>query len=616
MRLKPETLREILIIILFFMFYFFSTTFSVRSSNDGSIAAAVESIVERGTLEIDESTFVFTVDKALVNDHFYSDKSPPFIFIGSAVYSILNKILNLNFIDSEVIMYYHGNEILLKPEKNLFVIENFGREGEYYKKMFNNASLVYNSEKEENIDIIIPLLATPQSKVRELYISLNGKPISELKIIKNDYLINYTLSKVNILKGKNVFEFKNNECGDIKDGYPCDLQFFVKPIKYNAYFWVTLLTTVMFTIILILFFYRSLRYLKIESYYKDLLIFTLGVGSFIFPYTTVLSPHSFTALMLFLGFYYILKFKFEKQRKIFIFLSSLFVSLGAFSELYIFPLIIFFLIYTFHLGNQERFFSLSSKITFLILLTIVFIFNDLFNLFSQYSFIIFIPLIFLIYAFSVRKRNPYPFIFTIPLLIIFLLFISYNFLTFQKILPVYFYREQFYHYKNSFWLNPTGFNVYDELTFREPKMIYAFNILFGHHGIFLMMPILILALYYLITLSIKKNNFQVETRTILYSLIIVIIFFIFHTSNYSGASYVFRWFIPIVPIIIFFLGFCFQKINNTKLLVFFILLFISFYMIIIGSKNVWVALPETNNIIWEIYYNNFLKNIGLIYSRP
>jgi hypothetical protein len=377
----------------------------------------------------------------------------------------------------------------------------------------------------------------------------------------------------------------------------------------------------MFTIILLLFFYKSLGYFKIESYYKDFLTFSLGFGSLLFSYTTVLSPHSFTALMLFLSFYYILKFKFEKQRNIFIFLSSLFVSIGVFSEFYIFPLVIFLFIYTFYLGNQKRFFSFISKITFLILLIVIFTVIDLFNFFSNYGFtvfifIVFIFILFLIYTFKIRKSNLYSLVFLIPLLVIFSLFIGYNVLTTQKILPVYFYREQFYLYKNSFWLNPTGFNVYDNIKLREPKIIYTFNILFGHHGLFLMMPILILALYYLIILSFKKNNFQTESRTILYSFIIDLSFFIFHTANYSGSAYAFRYFIPMVPVIFYFIGGYFKKITNIKLAIFIILLIISLYMASIGSKNVWAALPETNNIMWEIYYNNFLRNIGLIYSRP
>jgi hypothetical protein len=619
MKFKFENVEIILIIVFLFLIYFSSTTFSVKSANDGSIASAIESVVERGTLKIDESTFVFTIDKALVNGHFYSDKSPPFIFIGSAVYLFLNKILNLNFTDSEVIMYSDGNEILLKPEKNLFVIENFGQE-KFYKKIFNNATLIYNSEKEETLNLIIPFLATPQSQVKKLYISLNGKPISELEIIKSDSLINYSISGANILKGRNVFEFQSNECGDIKDGYPCDLHFFVKPIKYNAYFWLTLFTTVMFTIFLLLFFYKSLKYFKIETYYKVLLTFSLGFGSLLLPYATVLSAHSFTALMTFLGFYYILKFKFEKQKKKYIFLSSLFISIGAFSEIYILPLVIFFLVYTFYIGNQKRFFSLLSIITFFILLLFLFIIEDIFKLFFQYNFIpillIFVFILFLIYTFKIRKKNPYPFIFMIPFLIVFSIFISYNVLTFQKLLPVYFYTEQFYHYPNSFWLNPTGFNAYDTLATREPRTIYAFNILFGHHGIFLMMPLLFLALYYLITLSFKKNDFQIETKIILYSLIIILTLFILDTTNYSGTSYAFRWFLPLIPVIYYFLGFYFKKINNIKLLLFIFLLSISFYMAIVGSNNVWIPLPETNNIIWDFYYNIFLKNIGLIYSKP
>jgi hypothetical protein len=57
-----------------------------RSSNDQSRLAAIESVVERGTLVIDNSTFVDTRDKIFVNGHFYSDKTPLSSLIGAVVY--------------------------------------------------------------------------------------------------------------------------------------------------------------------------------------------------------------------------------------------------------------------------------------------------------------------------------------------------------------------------------------------------------------------------------------------------------------------------------------------------------------------------------------------------
>lgn len=58
--------------------------------NDSSRIASIESLVERSTWSIGESSWIdFTQDKILVNDTFYSDKMPLFSFIGAGLYKVL-----------------------------------------------------------------------------------------------------------------------------------------------------------------------------------------------------------------------------------------------------------------------------------------------------------------------------------------------------------------------------------------------------------------------------------------------------------------------------------------------------------------------------------------------
>lgn len=63
-----------------------------KSWNDASRLAAIESVVERGTLVIDNSTFVGTGDKIFVNGHFYSDKTPLSTLFGALVYYPLHAL--------------------------------------------------------------------------------------------------------------------------------------------------------------------------------------------------------------------------------------------------------------------------------------------------------------------------------------------------------------------------------------------------------------------------------------------------------------------------------------------------------------------------------------------
>lgn len=76
---------------IFFIICNFLVQKQASSWNDSSRLAAIESLVERGTWTIDDSSWVdFTQDKILIADKFYSDKMPLFAVIGAGVYEILH----------------------------------------------------------------------------------------------------------------------------------------------------------------------------------------------------------------------------------------------------------------------------------------------------------------------------------------------------------------------------------------------------------------------------------------------------------------------------------------------------------------------------------------------
>ncbi len=78
---------------LFFLTCAFLVKVQPGSWNDMSRIAAIESLVERGTWAIDDSTWVnLTQDKIVINDTFYSDKMPLFSVLGAGVYAILHYV--------------------------------------------------------------------------------------------------------------------------------------------------------------------------------------------------------------------------------------------------------------------------------------------------------------------------------------------------------------------------------------------------------------------------------------------------------------------------------------------------------------------------------------------
>ena len=76
--------------------WFVQTKEQRDSWNDASRLATIESLVERGTWQIDQSPFLrLTGDKIFLQGHFYSDK-PPLLQVFSAVpYSVMYHILGL-----------------------------------------------------------------------------------------------------------------------------------------------------------------------------------------------------------------------------------------------------------------------------------------------------------------------------------------------------------------------------------------------------------------------------------------------------------------------------------------------------------------------------------------
>ena len=59
--------------------------------------ALIESLVERSTFVIDESSFVMTVDKVRMGEHYYSDKLPLLPVVSSGIYALLHHIFGLSF---------------------------------------------------------------------------------------------------------------------------------------------------------------------------------------------------------------------------------------------------------------------------------------------------------------------------------------------------------------------------------------------------------------------------------------------------------------------------------------------------------------------------------------
>jgi phage shock protein PspC (stress-responsive transcriptional regulator) len=124
-----------------------------------------------------------------------------------------------------------------------------------------------------------------------------------------------------------------------------------------------------------------------------------------------------------------------------------------------------------------------------------------------------------------------------------------NYLAIGEITPAYDkFGTVWYEYEGSHWkkakLNPnqTGIDFA-----KEPKSVYAFHMLLGHHGLFSLTPIWLLALIGMIGDS-PARSLQRLNRMALVLTLIVIAFYVYRTNNYGGWTSGPRWQFWLTPL--------------------------------------------------------------------
>ena len=234
---------------------------------------------------------------------------------------------------------------------------------------------------------------------------------------------------------------------------------YINTENLSVYF-ITLILVGGTYLLLLFYFYKTLKLLKIKKEHQILLL-GLGCGTLYLSYLPTLNNHTVAGSLLFIGFYYLLKLKLgeAKDYKKNIALCGFFASLSAVIDL-------------------------PTGLVFL-------------ALFCVYIFFI-----------ISKKQTVYYILAAAPIIIIHL------FLNLQitgDFLPVQFHPE-LGDYKNLIW-NLLGS---DGIPHQQNLLIYAFNIFFGARGLLFFSPILIFAFYSIYkTIKSRKNRFWKEAVLIL-----------------------------------------------------------------------------------------------------
>lgn len=115
----------------------------------------------------------------------------------------------------------------------------------------------------------------------------------------------------------------------------------------------------------------------------------------------------------------------------------------------------------------------------------------------------------------------------------------------ESFLPVTF-KAAAYKAAGGYWKNPRGMDA-----LREPKLVYMFHTLVGHHGWFSMTPPVLLGFVGLFASLKRGRPLLLEAGYTGSTLLVLTTFYIVRTHNYGGSCMGFRWLIPLTPLTFF-----------------------------------------------------------------
>ena len=164
----------------------------------------------------------------------------------------------------------------------------------------------------------------------------------------------------------------------------------------------------------------------------------------------------------------------------------------------------------------------------------------------------------------------------------------------ESFIPVY-GRRELYDYPGSFWkplLDAKG-QVTPELLkqmglegARDPRPVYAFHVLFGHHGFFSMTPVLVLGLWQAVRCFRKRCARSPEAILLLACSAIMVAAIIARTRNYGGVCVGLRWMMGAMPLFFLFAAAWLNRHSSRVAMICFLLLTLA------GSFHVWDALQD------------------------
>lgn len=110
-------------------------------------------------------------------------------------------------------------------------------------------------------------------------------------------------------------------------------------------------------------------------------------------------------------------------------------------------------------------------------------------------------------------------------------------------------RPELYQYPGAYWMNATGIDAV-----REPKPVYLFHMLLGHHGLFAMTPVFLLSIWGAWRRARRSREMTWDVLFILVPFVGCVTLLTVKTRNYGGMCMGMRWLLFAMPLLFLFVG--------------------------------------------------------------
>ena len=265
------------------------------------------------------------------------------------------------------------------------------------------------------------------------------------------------------------------------------------------YYFVTLLTVKLLWILGTVAFFYSLKFTGLTAEKRFLASLMLSLGSLYFSWSATFNDHSIAAASLSIGFCFFLKARFQGKVNLHLSVAAFFWLLAGTADM---PTGIFYALFLLYVLYDPR---LRSGLLFYVL----------------------------------------------PLLVTVLPALVMTYSIHHSIVPVQLVKSYF-QYPGSPWIGSdelSGMHINGGRFF----LTYSLLALVGPRGFLLYNPILAIALWGLVRTIRQRGPFFYEGIIVSVGTGVLVLYYFLFTTNYGGDSYSIRWFVPLLPLLFFFL---------------------------------------------------------------